>query len=650
MSSACEGNTSFSIGAGIYDITGPAAEVGMMGYAQLAQKTAGIHQRLRSRAFVLASPCNNKRVVVVDADLAFVTQGVKQQVIERLQAKYGGLYSDENVLLSATHTHSGPGGYSHYAMYNLTTFGFIPQNFEAIVAGITASIVRAHANLRPGTLAIAEGELLDTSINRSPEAYLANPAAERARYAYDTDKKMTLLRMQDQRGVPVGMINWFAVHGTSMGNSHRFISGDNKGYASYLFEKAKGTDALAANTFVAAFAQTNAGDSTPNIYGGTDGGGADDFESTMISGQKQATKAMELFDQTTALLTGGINYRHAYIKMDSAMVAPQWTDGQERPTCTAAIGVSMLAGAEDGPGFGSEGFTCADFSRLWKQATCAVTATSCQTEKPIVLTMGAMKPSPWTPEVLPIQVITIGNLGLVAVPFEVTTMAGRRLRDTVLSELAPIGVQRVIIAAIANAYTGYLATREEYAVQAYEGASTHFGPWQLALVEQESARLAAALREGLPVDPGEPPRDLRNDQTTLQTGVVFDDKLLWTSFGGIKTDANASYTRGQTARVVFVGAHPKNNLHTQGTFLEVQRKVAGSWVAIKRDWDWDTKYMWERFNCVPTLACSHVTVEWQIPSDTPAGTYRIRHYGDWKSGWDGKIRPYTGTSREFTVK
>ena len=66
----CTGNTRFLVGSGVYDITGPAAEVGMMGYAQVGQKTSGIHQRLRSRAFVIASPCNGKRVAFVSADRA----------------------------------------------------------------------------------------------------------------------------------------------------------------------------------------------------------------------------------------------------------------------------------------------------------------------------------------------------------------------------------------------------------------------------------------------------------------------------------------------------------------------------------------------------------------------------------------------------
>lgn len=646
---SCAGNQTFDVGSGIYDITGPAAEVGMMGYAMLDQKTGGIHTRLRSRAFVVSSPCNGQRVAFVSADLASIYQGVKQQVVEKLKATYGSLYTDGNVVLSATHTHSGPGGFSHYALYNLTVLGFDKQNFDAIVDGIYQSIVRAHNNLAPGSIRVADGELLNASVNRSPVAYLADPPAERAQFAHDTDKKMTVLRLEEQVGTEVGMISWFAVHATSMGNDNHLISGDNKGYASYLFEKAKATNYSAPKTFVAAFAQSDEGDVSPNIYGGTNGGGANDFESTAMSGAKQHQKALELYQGATARLTGGVVHRHVYVKMDAVSVAPAFADGASHPTCTAAIGNSMIAGAEDGPGYGQEGWTCQDISDLWSQFTCAVQTTACQGVKPILLEMGSMQPYPWTPEVLPLQLVTIGDLALVAVPFELTTMSGRRLRQTVTSVLGPAGVSRVVIAGLSNAYAGYVATPEEYSVQHYEGASTHFGPWTVGALRQVFNTLAISVRDGTTLAPGPTPRDLRNAQTTVQTGVVYDDKPLLVNFGSVATDASAAYTKGQTARVVFWGGHPKNNLKIQGSYLQVQRKSGSSWVTVANDWDWETKYMWARVNCLPTLGCSHVTTDWTIPSGTLAGTYRIRHDGHWKSGWDGLIRPYTGYSREFSV-
>ena len=41
-----------------------------------------------------------------------------------------------------------------------------------------------------------------------------------------------------KNGGILGVLNWFPVHGTSMNSTNELISGDNKGYASYLLEKA----------------------------------------------------------------------------------------------------------------------------------------------------------------------------------------------------------------------------------------------------------------------------------------------------------------------------------------------------------------------------------------------------------------------------
>lgn len=46
-------NGDYLIGVGSFDMTGPAAGVKMMGYANMDQSTAGIHFRLRGRTFAL---------------------------------------------------------------------------------------------------------------------------------------------------------------------------------------------------------------------------------------------------------------------------------------------------------------------------------------------------------------------------------------------------------------------------------------------------------------------------------------------------------------------------------------------------------------------------------------------------------------------
>ncbi|XP_056856892.1 neutral ceramidase 1-like [Raphanus sativus] len=228
-------HSEYLIGLGSYDITGPAADVNMMGYADMEQVASGIHFRLRARTFIVSDP-QGKRVVFVNIDACMASQIVTLKVIERLKARYGDLYTEKNVAISGIHTHAGPGGYLQYVVYIVTSLGFVRQSFDALVDGIENSIILAHENLRPGSIFLNSGELLDAGVNRSPSAYLNNPSKERSKHKYDTDKEMTLLKFVDDQWGPVGSFNWFATHGTSMSRTNSLISGDNKGAAARLME------------------------------------------------------------------------------------------------------------------------------------------------------------------------------------------------------------------------------------------------------------------------------------------------------------------------------------------------------------------------------------------------------------------------------
>lgn len=57
------------------------------------------------------------------------------------------------------------------------------------------------------------------------------------RYAYNVDKEMVQLKFVSAEEKPLGVINWYAIHGTSMNSSNCLVTSDNVGYASILFEK-----------------------------------------------------------------------------------------------------------------------------------------------------------------------------------------------------------------------------------------------------------------------------------------------------------------------------------------------------------------------------------------------------------------------------
>jgi neutral ceramidase len=343
-----------------------------MGYGN-TQKGEGIHFRQRARAFVIDDGI--KHVAFVSMDMGMGSDILTKRVVEELQGRLGdGVYTYDNVCLSGTHTHSGPGGFLQYVMVEIPTLGFVEETMKPLVAGIVSAIMKAHKSLQPGTIKMANGKLFGSNINRSPTSYLLNPQAERDEYADegDTDKNMLLLRFDSADGKPLGMLNWFAVHGTSMNNTNHLLSGDNRGYASYLFERHMNGKEVPTGQgeFVAAFASTNLGDVSPNTNGArcTDTGlpcdklhstcngkemlcvasgpGKDMFESTKIIGNKQHQHALKLYAEATTEITGSVDYRHSFVGFENLEVTLE--DGSTAQTCPAALGYAFAAGTTDG--------------------------------------------------------------------------------------------------------------------------------------------------------------------------------------------------------------------------------------------------------------------------------------------------------------
>lgn len=514
----------YNIGTGIHEVTDPAIGLQMQGFADSGQKTGGVESPLFSRAFIIEDRQAGKRIVTISADIWAATNVVKQDVVNRLQQQFGSLYTVENVLISGTHTHSGPGGYSDYYIYNLINDrpfgvggGFDRQTFECIVTGIVVSIQKAHINLAPGKIYVNKGDIDDCGRNRSMLAYLNNPASERSRYA-DTDKEMLLLKFtrldRGGRETPIGVLTWYALHPTDRGQMNPMVCGDSKGYASMLFESSMGTNPALPDTFVAAFANANAGDVSGNVEYGQRPDGIADFAHMQKHGRQQFEKARQLFDSASEELTIGLDYRHTCVDLSAIVI----DNGQGARTYPAAIGLSFAAGSteDSDPGTGLregiiEGEVSVTERVLQTGATLLAgaayqlpTALAYNNEviqghlpKPILFAIG-VQPG-LSPQILPLQLFKIGQLAITGVPAEFTTMAGRRLRETVLPELNSTGIKHLAIAGYANDYSQYVTTKEEYDMQHYEGASNLFGPYTLQAYQQEFRKLAIALRTGNPV-------------------------------------------------------------------------------------------------------------------------------------------------------
>ena len=155
-SSSEESAPNYLIGSGVGDITGPIVDVAFSGYVRPTHVANGIHTRLKARAFIIGEVDESRRLVFVTTELLNMSHEVRLSVVENLRAKHGDLYTLDNVVLSATHTHSSPGGYSHDG-------AFREDYFDAVVSGITEAIEMAHQDLGSKVLERIRNELTETT-------------------------------------------------------------------------------------------------------------------------------------------------------------------------------------------------------------------------------------------------------------------------------------------------------------------------------------------------------------------------------------------------------------------------------------------------------------------------------------------------------
>ncbi|KAG9531912.1 Neutral/alkaline nonlysosomal ceramidase, partial [Aureobasidium melanogenum] len=740
----------YLVGVGKADITGPVAEINLMGYADPAQLGSGLRQRLYSRAFILGDTDSPRdRFVYLVLDTQSGDTAVRNGILEGLKnlgPEYQN-YGRQNLAVTGTHSHSGPGAWLNYLLPQITSRGFSQQSYQAIVDGALESIKQAHQSLSPGQLSVASVDIQDANINRSPYAYLANPEEERDKYDQNVDKTLTLLKLRrNSDKKDIGVLTWFPVHGTSMLGNNTLITGDNKGVAAYLFEKHADQLDSTADGFVAGFSQANVGDTSPNINGaycesGPDEGKQCDFKTSLCAGKngpchgrgphwglddagtasaweigrRQYLGARSAYESMTAKSTftpiqgSVVRSLHTFVDMSNQTVILR--NGSRAHTCPAAMGYSFAAGTTDGPGafdFKQNNPGDPNASPVWAVVRNSLHSPgpeqiACQAPKPILLDVGETeKPYLWTPNVVDIQLLRVGQLLIIVAPGEATTMAGRRWKEALQShalsawdETSNAADPIVVLGGPANTYAHYIATEEEYSIQRYEGASTLYGPHTLAAYINVTLNrlpyLSASTVSNSPLSPpshpslpmlelGPDPPIHVNSSLSFISPVVFDRPSLFKSFGDVVTDVSPRYaiSSSPVIKASFVAANPRNNLRLGGTFAAIEKYTnQGTWEVVRNDEDWSLVFEWERTST--TVGTSQVTISWELGwevgdwgradaksegkqelelelelqkrqdvEEQLKGRYRIRYFGDSK-GIGGGISGFEGTSGEFEL-
>ena len=213
---------------------------GRLPYAFWFNPSTGVHDPFRLRALVLES--DSVRVLWLAADLVGIDPTLVSDLRTRL-TRAGG--SPGVVVISASHTHSGPGAFADSAFW-----GFLAADRESPVVrrALLDAMERAarEALQHRARARVVAGKTTVTGITTS-------------RLDQPLDPELGVLKITSLDGRPLALVWNYAIHGTALGHGNFQLSGDLMGEASARLERETGVPAL--------FVNGAAGDVSPSVKG-----------------------------------------------------------------------------------------------------------------------------------------------------------------------------------------------------------------------------------------------------------------------------------------------------------------------------------------------------------------------------------------------
>ena len=481
-------------GAVEVDITPPPG-LPKAGYSRNAHTGAGFRSRLRARVLHLRAGTGSLALVQCDllGGSAVVHRLVARAVAGATDVPAAGVY------IGATHTHGGPGqflGTDFYNRFASNEPGFDAAWAQLLAARIAAGVRQAAEQRRRARLAWGSTEVWGLTRNRSLASYVRNDdvtdrRAERQRAYVSVDPRLHLLRVDaveaDGGTAPLAALVVFSVHGTGVPMRSAVYNADLWAYVTDelggRIERSHG-----CRPVVGAVEGTHA-DVAPALHPGTAG----HLEAARI-GRGIGARAAELYAALDGEPTDRVDLSCGLREVD---LDRSRAIGDVSLPRRPAVGAALVAGAYENetpvvhrippfrPGHprrrtgGPQGAKRVLGGRLQR----------------LILPLRGF------PRVLPVQVLRIGEVALVGLPFEVTVEAGRRIEAAVAGRVAAHGAGRVVVTSVANEYAGYCTTPEEYGEQRYEGGHTLYGPATQPFLAAHAARLAGeVVRDGLVSD------------------------------------------------------------------------------------------------------------------------------------------------------
>lgn len=630
ITAACAG---FCAGFGRADITPPPG-VGLAGNGPEGKRAAGYRTRLYVRALVLKDG-EGEAVALLVADLAHVSPLLHRLTAAKVASRTG--LTADRIIISATHTHAGPGHFYSEKQYN--GFGSSVAGFDTALVtmlsdGMSRAILDAWDSQRSAVVAWGQVPIWGFTRNRSYEAYLRNKPAVSPPFPVPSgldpihaavDPTWTMLRV-DLRGdgadgayYPAGAYSIFAIHGTANPPDGDLLDADihavfERGLERYIDQK-RGRPRAFHPQAVHIVANGTEGDVSPD-WPETARCGIPRIQPRLRPGGFRTPSApweWQFSDPVTVALcthvarefitATGDSVTHRLVALyeqlghelrgDLPIAVAFRTDSLPgfHGLCPAPFtGVSTTAGAEDGPtrlrGWRLFGL----FNLGFEEGGSAVNPhpRGCQREKRVAFgesLQNLITGKDALARVAQLAVVRIGPMVLGVVPAEVTTVAGfqmkRAIRDSITSAGGNDGP--VAIVGLANGFIQYITSDEEYRAQHYEGGSTIYGPRSAMVLAEELGSLAGSItRKG-----GGSPANLVYDLLSSPGPIVpvMPRRNAGPSPEQIDRSVLSMECRPDTVTVRWLDAWPGRLVPADGPVLEFAVRAPAGWTTVT--WDDD---------------------------------------------------------------
>ncbi len=461
----------------------------MAGYSIMGKRGRKGTNRLFARAIYLEDSRGHVAAICV-VDLMSASHYLLARSAEILGGQ--GLALDEsNIVLSGTHTHTGPGHYFHNGLFDTYASKSMTRQFdrritESMAQSIALAITQACHKAIPARVKVDIRKLWGASNSRSLESFKANPLAARwnepgmpgatsldlTETQKAVDPRVVVLSAWDARNDLIAAFATFGCHNTATGPKTRFYDPDWTGRAAILLERHY---ASRRRKPVVAVGMGASGDVSP-LPMDNDGKREHSLDQgpalAAFVGTRVFQAMLEACESSTRPLD--IRLRCHYQEWRPAEVIRKQRRGDPiesalPPLAHWCMGAPALGGAEDGRSYlhplAPEGMTGSHFPPRHPQHPKQI---ALGLFGYVINMLRGVSPS----SVHPLHLLRIQDHVFATVPGEPTVMTAHQIQESLL-RLLPVESASVI--GYAGDYAGYFTTTHEYLKQAYEGASTIYG-------------------------------------------------------------------------------------------------------------------------------------------------------------------------------